>query len=169
MKVVFRPSLQEHIEFLTDRQKRNQPKVSSTVTWIFFAFNLGFVPAMLISNDHFWAGIVLFVINAVMLIFLLSWQQTNNIRKYYQETWPQLEDHDCEITIDENGVESKHAGNRNFFPWANVRTIGQTERLIFFDVGPTNVLVSKRCFINDDEGKKFIDLAKNHKNTLTTN
>ena len=168
MRVIFRPSLEEHIEFLTARQKQNRPRASNAVTWIIFAFNLGFVPALLLFNDLLWSGIIIFVVNALMMIFLLSWQQTENLRTHYLETWPQLELHDCEITIDENVVESKHAGNRNSFPWTNVRCIGSTDRLIFFDVGTTQVLVSRRGFANDEEAKQFIALAKGYQEAQIT-
>lgn len=165
MKVIFRPSVDEHVEFLAESQRQRQSKTTNTITWIFFSFNLGFVPAILFLNDLVWVALAVFAFNALVMIVLLSWQNKNSLRKYYEDVWPELEQHDCEIAVDEKGVECEHAGNQNFYPWENVRSIGETDRLVFFDVGPTYVLASKRGFSNHEEAKAFIEIANNAKSS----
>ena len=167
MKVIFRPSVDEHVEFLAESQRQRQAKTTNTVTWIFFSFNLGFVPAILFLNDLLLAAFIVFAFNAFLMIVLLSWQNKSSLRKYYEDFWPELEQHECEIVVDAKGVDCMHAGNRNFYPWKNVRSIGETDRLIFFDVGPTYVLASKRGFSKDEEAKAFIESANNHKSGST--
>ena len=163
MKVTFRPSIDEHVEFLAERQKQVQSSVSHNFTWLLFIFNLAVVPAIFIFNDFIWLAITVFAVNAIVMIILLSWQQKSGLRKYYEDVWPHLENHICEIRIDEKGFECEHAGNLNSYLWKNVRAVGATAKLIFFDVGPTQVLISKRGFADEQNTKEFIDLAQKYK------
>ncbi len=53
MKINFRPSIAEHIEFLAALQKQRQPKAINSVVQ-------GFVPAILLLNNLFlYAGLAL--------------------------------------------------------------------------------------------------------------
>ncbi len=160
MKVLFRPSYEEHVAFLANRQREQQSKSNNHITWIFFSFNLGVVPAMLFLMDKELWALGVFVFNAVMLIFLLAWQQKTSLRAYYEKVWPELEVHDCEIDLSDSGVSCEHAGNQNFYPWNNVRFVGENDQIIYFDVGPTQLLASKRGFTTTAEARAFFDLAR---------
>ena len=160
MKVLFRPSYDEHVAHLTVRQRQESSEVSQMASWVLFAFNLGFVPALLVFRDLYLMAAGVFVVNAVIVIFLLSWQQKKNLRSYYERVWPELENHDCEIELSENGVLCRHAGNHTFFPWKNIKKIIQDDSMITFDAGHTALLVSKRGFDDKESSDAFLAEAK---------
>ncbi|MFL6374037.1 MAG: YcxB family protein [Pyrinomonadaceae bacterium] len=159
MKVVFTPSYDEQVAFAAAHQKRYRPRLTSMLSNAFVALNLVLIPAALIFDNRAVFGITAFALN-LALYFLLSWQQRRVLRAYYETVWPTLEKNLCEIDLDEEGVSCRHAGNRNFIPWPNVRNIFQNKQLVILDGGHTQILASKRGFATEDDAKAFVTEAK---------
>ena len=159
MKVVFRPSLEERVAFMAGMQRQQQSVASQSVSWIFFTFNLGVVPAFLLYKEMYIPALLVFGFNAAVAIFLLSWQQKRNIADYVRRTSPNLEDFDAEIDIGEGGIACEHAGNRTFYSWRNIQSVDQTDEVVSFNTGYAMMFVPKRALdlVNAEE---FIAEAK---------
>jgi hypothetical protein len=159
MKVVFTPSLDEHVAFLVAHQKRYSRRLSWMLSNAFFVLNIVFIPAALFFNNFAVLGIIVSALN-LAFYFLLSIQRRSSIRNYYEAVWPALEEQPCEIYLDDDGVSYTHDGNRGFIPWPNIRDIFQNKQSVIIDAGHTQVLASKRGFTTEEDAKAFVAEAK---------
>lgn len=160
MKVTFRPSVEERVAFMAALQREQQSHISQSISWIFFAFNLAVVPGLFIYNDMYVVALVVFLVNAVLEIFLLSWQQKKALREYVQRTSPEIEEYDSEVRIDERGITCEHAGNLTFYSWKNIRSIAETDQVIYFDSGSLKMFVPKSAFGNTDGAAALLREAR---------
>jgi len=138
MKVVFTPSLDEHVAFMVAHQKRYSRRLSWMLSNAFFVLNTVFIPAALFFSNLPLFGITVFAIN-LTFYFLLSLQRRSSIRNYYEAVWPALEEQPCEINLGDEGVSYSHDGDRGFIPWHNVLNIFQNKHTVIIDAGHTQV------------------------------
>jgi len=168
MKVTFRPSREEHIEFLLERQKQRQSKATNYILWLFLIFNIWIVPGILIYWERVWTGLAAFALNLVLVLFVWPSQQKGSVRKHFENSWPELEKFDCEIEINELGLSCEHAGNKSFYPWRNIEAIGSMLGQISFEADPATVLLSKRAFADKQAEEDFIQQAQEYKTAAQT-
>ena len=145
---------------MTRLQREQTAQASKGISWIYFVFNLGVVPALLFFREMAGLALLVFIVNTALTVFLLTWQQNRALREHVERTSPDLENHDAVFEIDNDGITCDHAGNKTTYAWKNVKSVDQTAEAIYFDAGYAKMFIPKRVFNEPNACSNFLAEAQ---------
>jgi len=93
---------------------------------------------------------------------MLPAQQAAFARKYYENNWSDLENHDAEVELTTDGVIWRHNGDKGSYAWKNIRSIQETDFSIVFVARMTSIIAMKSGFKSDADLEEFRSFANAH-------
>lgn len=161
-KVEFYPSVDDHVH-IANRLSSSVPTSTLTV-YSYYAFlflNTIVFPVFLWFNEYLLAGLIVFLLNILTLMFIVPRANSDSYRKYYEHLYGNRENEIATVELSSAGINYYSDGAETFWPWQRINSIEETDQSIYFFHEGNGFAVSKSGFAYPHDSTEFIDFARN--------
>jgi hypothetical protein len=161
MIVEFYPSIEDNVHVAARVGASVTPKTIATYAYqLFLLVNAIIFPAFLIFSNLVLLGAVVFLLNLVVLAFIVRRASTDSIREYYRRIYGNRENRVARVELTQEGIKYSADGGWSFWPWRRITAIEETRDSIFFYFDGNGFGVRTSGFAYDEEMKTFLQTAR---------
>lgn len=126
----------------------------------FLVINAIFVPALLIYLDYWKIGLAIFIINILVVIYLVPMDQRKAETDYFREFYDDISgDERHEMELSEKGINYRCPGHGVFVAWDFITEIRESPDTLFFFTKHGGYPLRKSAFGSSDVEKGFVEYA----------